>query len=319
MRLLLSILLLLAFVPGWSGEPQLLLPRPDLRVRAVGWTPRGGWPARIGALEPVGAVALSSPDPAFGGFSALVLAGGQATMLSDGGYTLSIMIRGGRVRRTNVALLRDGPREGWSRDDRDTESLTRDPSTGRWWVGYENANAVWRYTRDFRHAQAHAAPAAMHDWNSNGGAETLLRLADGRFLVIAETVPRRRSIRPALVFDGDPTFPATRVTRLAYRPPAGFSPTDAAQLPGGDVLILNRRFRPPLRFAARIVRVPLSALAAGTIISGPVVADFPDSLIGENMEGIAVTREAGATMVWIVTDNDMTWWRQTILAKYRLR
>ena len=156
MRLVLSILLLLVFAPGWAGEPQLPLPRPDLRIRAAGWVPQGGWPARIGALEPVGAIELSSPDPAFGGFSALVLAGGQATMLSDGGYTLSIMIRGGRVRRTHVALLRDGPREGWSRDDRDTESLTRDPSTGRWWVGYENANAVWRYTRDFHHAQAHA-------------------------------------------------------------------------------------------------------------------------------------------------------------------
>jgi hypothetical protein len=41
-------------------------------------------------------------------------------------------------------------------------------------------------------------------------------------------------------------------------------------------------------------------------------------LIGENCEGLAVTQEKGATMVWIVTDNDLAWYRPTLLVKFRL-
>lgn len=320
MRWPLTIILLLFLIPDWMGEPKLPLPSPDMEVGAAAVVPKGGWPARIGALEPVGAVALAGSDPAFGGFSALSLVHGQAVLLSDGGYTLSLAIRGGRLIRGRVAILRDGPRDGWSRLDRDTESLAHDPATGRWWVGYENANAIWRYPPDFAHAEGHVAPAAMAGWRANGGAETLVRLRDGRFVVLAEVIPRDATIRPGLIFPGDPTARArASVATFSYRPPAGFSPTDAAQLPNGDLLVLHRRFHLPLRFAAVVTRVPLSALRRGATVSGREIARFPDSLIGENMEGIAITREGADTMVWIVTDNDMAWWRRTILAKYRLR
>jgi hypothetical protein len=63
MRILLSILLVLLFVPGWTGAERLPLLDRDGAVRARTWTPDGGWPQRIGALEPVGALALSSYAP----------------------------------------------------------------------------------------------------------------------------------------------------------------------------------------------------------------------------------------------------------------
>lgn len=313
-----ALLLPLVLVPPWNGEPRLPLLGERVAVRASGWVPEGGWPARIGALTPLGALRLSAADPAFGGFSAMVARRGSLTLLGDGGTFVRIAIRGATLTTLASGNLPAGPGTGWQKSDRDSESLAIDPATGRLWVGFERANAIWRFAPAFARWQRRATPRAMRHWRQNSGAESLVRLHDGRFLVIPEGSGRQVEPRRALLFAGDPTAPGARPRPFRYRPPPGYAPSDAAVLPDGDVLVLNRRFRLPLVFTTRLVRIPARAIRAGGTSSGRVIATLGPELAGENAEGLAVTREGDATMLWIVTDNDAASWRPTILAKFRL-
>ena len=150
----------------------------------------------------------------------------------------------------------------------------------------------------------------MARWRRTGGAETILHLADGRTLVIAERIPKGAALRPALLFPGDPT--ATRPIRLGYRPPAGYRPTDAAQLPDGRILVLNRRFTLAGLFTAKLVS--FDALPG----RGRVIASFESPAITENLEGITVTQEAGRPVVWLVSDDNYMSWQRTLLLKFAL-
>ena len=312
----LSILLVLVLVPDWSGIDRLPLLSRDAVVHASAYVPADGWPRRVGSLTPIGAVSLRANDPAFGGFSALSVRGGAATLLSDGGNYVQFAIRGDRMATRAAGSLPQGPGTGWAKESRDTESLAVDPRSGRAWIGYERANAIWRYSADLRRAEAHVAPAAMRDWPMNGGAESLVRLNDGRFVAIGEQARDGRA-RQALLFSGDPTAATTQLARFRYQPPAGFSPSDAAVLPNGDLLVLNRRFS-KLRFHAVLVRIAVGSIRGGATVRGTVIARWGPPLIGENCEGLAITRERGRTMVWVVTDNDLAWYRPTLLIKFRL-
>ena len=318
MRWPVSILAVLLIVPRYSGDERLPLIGATPAIDAKIYTPRGGWPTRIGALEPIGALTVSSHDAAFGGFSAIALRQGRAILLSDGGNIASFAIRRGRIEQPRGTVLPDGPGTGWDRRDRDSESLALDQVRGTAWVGYENDDQIWRYAPGFARAQGAARPRSMRAWVNNQGAESLVRLRDGRFIAIAERKPTRR-LRYAVLFSGDPTARATRAAEFMFRPPDDYDPSDATELPNGDVLVLTRRFQYPFRFTAKLVRVPRTAIRAGNVARGEVIATLAPPVMGENCEGIAATREHGRTIIWLVTDNDVMPWRPTYLMKFRLR
>lgn len=316
--LLVPVLLLLVGIPPWTGEPRLPLLPGDVTVRARGYAPKDGWPRRIGALVPVGGVTISADDAAFGGFSALALHGGAATLLDDGGNYVRVAIRGRGLETLASGYLPDGPATGWTKNDRDTEALVLDPRSGRAWVGFEGANAVWRYAPGFARAEAWRAPRGMTGWWPNSGVEALVRLHDGRFVALRESRRPKDATRQALIFSGDPTQRRTVAWRFHYDAPAGYSPSDAAVLPGGDLLVLNRRFDWRTWFSAKLVRIPAAEVRPGATVRGRVIATLAAPVLDENAEGLAVTVERGRTTVWIVTDNDGWWWRPTYLLKFRL-
>lgn len=319
-----SLILLLALAPGWAGEPRLPLYERGARLsaRPVALDPADPSRDRVGALRYLGGLHLTGTDAAFGGFSALSVRGNRFTLLSDGGLTLDFTMDGTLVPRdARFGTLPDGPGAGWMRGDRDSESLALDPATGRAWVGFETTNAIWRYAPGFARAEASARPRAMADWPQNGGAEAMTRLSDGRFVVLSESDrPRgRRDLRSALLFRGDPTARGARPLRFFYRPPTGYSPTDAAELPDGRLMVLNRAVSPLNLFTAKIVILDPSRLREGTTLAGPEVATFAAPVLHDNFEGLAITREGAATIVWLLSDDNAAWWLQrTLLLKFRL-
>ena len=158
----------------------------------------------------------------------------------------------------------------------------------------------------------------MKDWPPNAGPEALLRLRDGRFLVLSEDGDGPGGARDALLYDRDPTDPAARLTRFGYRPPVGFSATDAAQLPDGRVLVLNRRFAPLDGFAAAVTIIDPAGIAPGAILIGQEIARLAPPLSVDNMEGVSVTQEAGQTIIWIVSDDNFSPLERTMLMKFAL-
>lgn len=316
--LLFVCLAVLALVPGWSGEQRLALLGPDARIVAtrVALDPDDPTRRRLGRLTFMGGVALSSGDHAFGGFSALAVRGDRATMLSDGGNVASFTLRrDGQVLLPQFGYLPSGPGTGWDKRDRDSESLAIDPVTGTAWVGFERANAIWRFTPGLAQSRGAVRPAAMRRWWENGGAESLVRRRDGSFVAIAERA--RGATREGLVWAGDPVAGAPPPFRFRYRPPSGYDPTDAAELPDGRLLVLNRWWGLPLRFRSALVVIDRAAIRPGATVSGDPVAVLGAPLIHGNFEGVAATEEGGHTVLWLVSDNDGVW-SPTLLLKFRL-
>lgn len=281
-------------------------------------------PARVkvGALTYLGGVRLRSPDLAFGSFSAMRVAGDKFLLVSDAGNIVRFRMDAGfRVTEPSFGDIRLGPGTGQYKPERDVESLTSDPATGRIWLGYERENAIWRYDSSLRSARA-VQPAAMRGWSMNGGPESMVRLHDGRFVIISESSRPKGSLakagREALMFAGDPTEAPTSGFSFVYVPPAGFDPSDMTELPDGRLLILNRRFAVPSLFTARITLVDPRAIRAGAAVQGREIAAFAAPLLHDNFEALAVTREGGDTILWMASDDNQQFWEQSLLLKFRV-
>jgi hypothetical protein len=322
MRVLFAFLVLLALLPNYDGIAPMPRFHGDtvMRVVPVRLDPAQPGRTQVGALTFLGGIALKSHDPAFGGFSSLSVVGDRFTLLSDGGTFAQFRMSGDwRPRDVRFGNFPDGPGWGWAKEDRDSESMARDPATGDIWVGFENWNAIWRYSPDFVRAEASAMPRAMADWPYNLGAESLVRLRDGRFLTIAEDNQRDGAQwREALVFGGDPTRNPHILFRWAYLPPPGYNPSDATELPNGDILIVNRRFDLPFRFTTILTVVTRGAIRRGAVVRGQPIAQLVAPLINDNFEGVAVTRERGTTILWLVSDDNQSILQRSLLLKFRL-
>lgn len=319
---ILVIPLVLVLVPDWTMEPRLPLfeGEPEVIYGRVALDPDNPARRTVGALTYLGGIRLRSDDPAFGGFSAMHVAGRRFSLLADAGLGYSFTMgrdlvpRGGRGWE-----VPDGPGIGWTRTDRDAESVAVEPTTGRVWIGYENANEIWRYGPGLDRGEARRAPRAMHDWPLNGGAESIVRLRSGRFLVLSESEGVKGGARMALAFDRDPTDFRARGFAFAYRPPVGYSPTDAAELPDGRLLVINRKFTLRAGFTAIVTLADPRQLKPRALLGGREIARFAAPLVHDNFEALAITREGGDTIVWIASDdNPPSFFQRSLLLKFRL-
>jgi hypothetical protein len=275
-------------------------------------------PARadVGGLHFLGGWRLASRDGRFGGLSAMHIEAGEVTALSDVGMVIRFIVPPAGASRLPVRFdpVEAGPGSRRRKWNRDTEGLLIAGDTA--WIAYEHHNMVWRYRRgDWTRELGHARPEAMRRWGGNRGPEALIRLADGRFLVFAEGRDDGAATSEAVLFDGDPSVPGTASRTLAYPRPAGFRATDAALLPDGRFLVLNRRFRLFEGWSARLVVARLD----GDRLETREVAALMPPLAVDNMEALALTQEGGRTIVWLASDDNFSPLQQTILLKFEWR
>jgi hypothetical protein len=200
----------------------------------------------------------------------------------------------------------------------DAESIARLPD-GTWLVGFERWHRIRAYRRLDGPGTYVEAPPGLDRAPPNGGLEALALLADGRLFAITEELraPNAPALRQAWI--GRPG----RWLPLAWRPEPGFVPVDAAGLPDGGALVLERRFTWLTGFAARLVRVPAAALAAareGTVLAGePVLRLDGTALPAENWEGVAAARHDGRVVVAMVTDDNSSIAQRSLMLLFDLR
>jgi hypothetical protein len=110
---------------------------------------------------------------------------------------------------------------------------------------------------------------------------------------------------------------------LAWQPAPGFVPVDAAGLPDGGALVLERRFSWLTGFAARLVRVPpaaVSAAGAGTVLAGEEILRLDGNpLPAENWEGVAAVRHGGRLVVALVADDNASAIQRSLMLLFELR
>lgn len=274
---------------------------------------------RVGALTYLGGWELRSDNSRFGGISGMVaLPNGRLLALSDAGTLIGFIPgRAGKMADSFIAALPGVSQDGDYRDF-DSEGMARDPATGQIWISYEARHAIRRMPASLSRIDGVKRLAFAKDWRANGGVETLVRLSDGRFLIIAETHLRPDGSNSAYIFSGDPVEPGSRPMPFGYRAPKGYRPTDAALLPDGRILILNRRIAFPDGFSAKLTLVDPDTIKSDTTIKPQLLAALAPPLLVDNMEGLAVTQAGGQLIVWMLSDNNFSALQRNLLLKFAL-
>jgi len=317
-RLILLLVVVIGLAPVWIRSPmppELSDRRPILRVVALRLPP-----VDLGPVRAVGAWQLESSNRYFGSYSAMVPL--------DDGTLLAASDAGKRLRFTPPGRTGPDPRFDFFADvdfgDKsayDIESLTRDPATGRFWAGYEHNNQIERYDAQLR-STGLVRPAAMRRWRSNSGPESMVRLADGRFVVLDETgLGWFDDEGPGLLFPGDPVDGAAPL-QFRFRPPASYNPCDMAALPDGRVLILLRKvvWGLPPTFASKLMIADPAMIRAGEEWRAEPLADLRAPLPMDNYEGLAVEPMAdGRLTLWLISDDNNALLQRTLLLELEWR
>jgi hypothetical protein len=291
----------------------------DIVIRPLQLDPGHKGERRIGDLIFLSAWELGSRNENFGGISALTaLKDGRFVGVSDAGTLIGFGLTSNeQVDRPFIASLPDSQGADKSYKDRDSEGIAYDPGSGQFWVSYEANHAIRRFSRSFARMTGVARPAVMQSWPGNKGAESIIRLRDGRFLVIAENLENDLTHR-GLLFSGDPVEPGTAIKEFLYRPPAGYRVTDGAQLPDGRLALLQRHIGFPDGFSAKISMLDQPGHGTESIGTGKVIATLAAPLLVDNMEGIAISTDAKDTILWLISDNNFSIFQRTLLMKFRL-
>ena len=310
--------LLALALPAARAEPLAL----TARVLAPTAMTNGG---ALGRLRWMGGLELSAPDRRFGGLSGLLISadGTRLTAVSDRGYWVAARLvydAAGRlagVDDASIAMLRgtDGLplRE---RRDRDAESLAAMPD-GAVLVGFEHNHRLWRYPASAAPLAGVpmlvTAPAALTRAGRNSGLEALTDADGDTVLAVMEGNANRAESAAYLWRDG-----AWRATRYARE--RDFRPTGATRLPDGDILLLERRFNLMDGIAARLRHVPGASLVSGAKLRGTPIATLAPPAPVDNMEGIAARQTAaGATVVYLISDDNYNPLQRTLLLMFELR
>ncbi len=258
-----------------------------------------------GVLRPLGALEISSAQLGFGGISGAHLGPDLVlTVVSDlarqGTMRLALdaEFRPVGLTRLSEGPLRDGAGAPLPRGHAgDAESLARLPGGG-WIMGFER----WHRIRAFRRIDGPGtyveAPPGLEQAPANGGLESLAVLADGRWLALAEELEAGPGLLVGWI--GGPG----RWQRLLYRPEPGFVPVDAAPLPDGGALVLERAFSFFRGFAGRLTRLPAASLAPGAVLEGEELLRLDRPPLAENWEAVTAVQHQGRLLVAMLTDDN---------------
>lgn len=315
--------LLLAVVPAAGAEP--------LTVRSAGLELNPEQPAadRLGSLTYLGGLILAvekgEAGDQFGGYSGLTVEpdGTGLWAMSDLGHWLRLAFdrtaagvpRG--IAAAEILPLRDANGAAITRKLlNDAESL-RHLADGRWLVSFERAHRLWFYDRPGGAATgALAVPAAVAMQPENGGIEAVASFASGDLVLLSEEAPA------AVGGTGDSAAWLWRDGAwhdMAWPARDDFRPTDAVALPGGDLLVLQRFYKPLIGPKARISRVPAAAIRPGAVLEARLLAEWASPFSVDNMEAIDVRPAAdGSLWLYVMSDDNRSSLQRTLLMVFRL-
>jgi hypothetical protein len=318
--------LLLALVSGEAQVSPSATPPVAIEVHAESITAfdiRDTSLRQFGLLEFRGGLVLRSSSQHFGGVAP---DGTHFIALTDKGWWFRGRILYEGTRPSGIADAEMAPilgadgrplaARGWY----DTEAIAEDGGT--LYVGIERVHQIVRFNYGKEGLLARgrpiALPAGLRSLPPNKGIEALVFVPKGlplagTLIAISERgLDKAGNIRGFLIGGASPGD-------FAVRRSSNYDVTDAALLPGGDVLLLERRFSWSSGLAVRMRRIPLGEIKPGAVVDGP---DLFDVVLGyeiDNMEGLSVHRSTGGEVVLtLISDDNFSALQRTLLLQFTL-
>lgn len=287
---------------------------------------------RFGALEFRGGAVLTSPSSNFGGWSGLVVSDDGQSLLSvsDAGTWLKADLTYAGDRVTGLVNVRIGPlkaRDGKTlrkRRDRDAESIVLETGTlerGTLLMAFEQNDRIGRFPLT---PKGVGAPTEYLTMPPEAKA---MRMDGFESVAVVRGGPAKGAI-VAIAEAADPSLASTawlwtkgKPARLSITGAGGFNVTDVKSLDSGDLLLLERRFRWTEGVKMRLSLVPGSALKAGASIAREVLAEADLGQEIDNMEGLAVHKNArGETILTLISDDNFNkLFQRTVLLQFAFR
>src|SRR6516165_725844 len=202
----------------------------------------------------------------------------------------------------------------------DTESIAEDGGT--LYVGIERVHQIVRFNYGKEGLLARGRPIAqppgLRSLPPNRGIEALVFVPKGlplagTLIAISERgLDKAGNLRGFLIGGASPGD-------FAVRRSSNYDVTDAALLPGGDVLLLERRFSWSSGLAVRMRRIALGEIKPGAVVDGPVLFEVDLGYEIDNMEGLSVHRSAGGEVVLtLISDDNFSALQRTLLLQFTL-
>jgi hypothetical protein len=278
---------------------------------------------KLGRLDYLGGLSLAGSEGGFGGYSGITVDadGGGLWAISDTGHWLRLEFQRNEtglpvgVAAAQILPLRDANGVAITRKTlNDAESLRHLPD-GRWLVAFERAHRLWLYDRPGGVAVATlAAPAGIAQQPDNGGIEAIAAFANGDLLLFSEDMPALNG--------GDGT--AAWLWRngawrdLVWPARDDFKPTDAVALPNGDVVVLERYFKPLIGPKARLQRIPAASLDTAGPLQAELLAEWAAPYSVDNMEALDLRRTPdGNLWLYVMSDDNQNILQRTLLMVFR--
>lgn len=309
-----------------APEPLVKIEVQARPIRA--FEPRDPSRQRFGALEYRGGMVLTSPYRQFGGFSAIRVGADGASFLSvsDIGRWWRGRIVYDGTRPIGIAdaemapLLGQDGRPLGARRWYDSESIAIDGGTV--YVGIERAEQIVRFDYGRGGLLARGQPI--------GVPPEFKKLPHNKSLECLEFFPRGAPLAGTLVAVMERALDSagnllgflikgTNFGQFTVARSDDFDVSDCALLPGGDLLILERRYSPWRGVAMRMRRLPGGSIKPGALLDGPILIEADMGFEIDNMEGLSVHRAAdGKLVLTLVSDDNFSMLQRTILLQFTL-
>lgn len=308
----------LAFADGKPEMKKLKTGTFTLETTPIASFGRGGLKASTGKLEWRGGLVLTSPHKNFGGWSGLVLDpdGRRFLSISDAGAWMTGELNYQRGVVSGIANPRMGPllsKEGVNLSkgkDRDAEAIALQSGNfddGELLVAFERNARIARYgfttksgvtaTKGFL-----PLPEAARGMSRNGGFEAMTVIRGGNHsgsvIAFSERMKDENGNRVGWLWG------QRGATEFKIKDIGGYDISDVASLEDGSLILLERRFRWLEGLYIRLRLVPAKDVGLAQTIEGQTLLEADLSQEIDNMEGLAISRDASGTAVLTLISDD---------------
>ena len=287
----------------------------------------------FGKLTFRGGLNLFAKSRQFGGYSAMAIDATGTTILalSDRGtWMRATLDYDGRWLKgfgqvTLGPILGQDGRPLYEDGERDAEGLaliSGNTRNGQAYVSFERKHRILRYPfspKRFGPPNGTVKlPKGARSMGANQGIEAvaLIRAGPrkGSIVAFSERLKDRRGNLKGWLLGG------RSPGQLTVRRLGGFDLTDAAGLPDGGLILLERRFRYSEGVKMRIRRISAAELRPGRLIEGEVLLEATDRLNIDNMEAVAVHRgRSGETVLTLMSDDNFNPFQRSLIMQFALR